>query len=230
MPIPRVTCGADDVIGVAATSGGYAMNLTASATNGPITEYRWTILFVPTGGSSALNSGDFTSGVAVGQNVSFTAPDGVFGTYVAQCVATNLSDGPSNPYIDGEVGQQNLDVADSDGVRYPGDFQYNFGAVVRAMFALLKTLGVGGSASPTKYDSQVASVAGIETFTVTAMEVNADVPGAFDLRYCVVNGVPYKITTGGAPGIRECRVTAATTIEVGNLNISDDVEFLYGKA
>lgn len=140
MPIPRVTCSADVSIGVAATSGGYVMNLSATATNGPITEYRWTILFVPTGGSAALNSGDFTAGVAVGQNVSFTAPDGVVGTYVVQCVAQNAS-GYSNPYLDGEAGQQNLIVADADGVQFPGDFQFNYGALLRTVIATLKSLG-----------------------------------------------------------------------------------------
>lgn len=180
MPIPRVTCSADVSIGVAATSGGYLMNLSASATNGPITEYRWTILFTPSGGSAALNSGDFTSGVAVGQNVSFTAPDGVFGTYVVQCVATN-STGPSNPYIDGETGQQNLIVADGDGVEYPGDFQYSYGTTLRSSLTTLKSLGGGGGGAD-------------ENVKVSATDTTA---GNLQDKINAINGIQESIGTPG---------------------------------
>jgi hypothetical protein len=95
--------------------------------------------------------------------------------------------------------------------------------------ALISSLPAGGGGSSVKYDPQTATLNGTETFTVTAMVVNADVPGGYDLHYCCVQGIMYKIVTS-VPGVRECRVTSSTQVEVANLLIGDDVEFLYGKA
>jgi len=87
----------------------------------------------------------------------------------------------------------------------------------------------GGGGSSVDYDAQIASIGalGTETFTVATMVANANIPGGFDLHYCVVNGLTYKIVTT-VPAGRECRVTASTTIEVANVQAPDEVEFLFG--
>ena len=93
----------------------------------------------------------------------------------------------------------------------------------------VKWAAAGGGGATTDYDAQIASIGalGTETFTVSAMVANANIPGGFDLHYCVVNGLVYKIVTT-VPAGRECRVTASTTIEVANVVIPDEVEFLFG--
>lgn len=66
-----------------------------------------------------------------------------------------------------------------------------------------------------------------ETFTLsTAAAVNANNPSGYSVRV-YVNGLKHKWSSS-SPGAREFDIVSATQIRVGGLNISDDVEIIYG--
>lgn len=88
----------------------------------------------------------------------------------------------------------------------------------------------GGGAADARYEAQIVSsqpALGTKTITVPTMGANANIPGGFDLRWLSVNGIIRKIVTT-VPAGRECRVTAATTIEVANVIDNDEIELSYG--
>ena len=136
--VPSVTCSANVEVNVGDNPGGFTQELGAVGSPGPILAFKWTILFVPAGGESARNAGDFTSGQATGQNVDLVIPGGVVGTFVVQCVASNSS-GDSNPLRDAAGGQQCVVVKSADyDLPYPGDYQFDHGRYIREALAKIE--------------------------------------------------------------------------------------------
>ena len=125
MPVPIVTCGADQIVLYDINTRLIA--LSANATNSPV-GYVWNVLSVPLGSVANVGvKGDFTDGVAYIQNPDLLIDGDITGTYVIQCVAYN-SQGPSNPGSDKEGGQQ-LIVVRTKNLQWwvPNDYSYDWG-------------------------------------------------------------------------------------------------------
>lgn len=127
MPIPSVTCGVDQTLEYS-SAGARSINLSASATNPPITSWRWDILSVPEGSTANVgNKGSFVNGVATLQNPTLLIDNAIDGTYVLQCIATN-STGPSNPSTDKQNAQQLILVRTATArLILPNDYAYDWG-------------------------------------------------------------------------------------------------------
>lgn len=76
-----------------------------------------------------------------------------------------------------------------------------------------------------------ASTSGSETFTLsTAMTANPNMPSGYSV-LVFVNGVKHKwVASEVPPSTREFSVMSSTTVAVGGLSISDEVEIVYAGA
>jgi len=124
MPIPRVTCGADQVLSYDASPR--TISLTAVGTDSP-TSYLWRILSYPAGSAIASGvKGDFVNGESTVQNPDVIIDGALDGAYVFQCTATNVV-GTSKPTADKYRGQQVVIVKTKDlEYQLPGEYQYDW--------------------------------------------------------------------------------------------------------
>jgi len=126
MLIPRVTCFSDVILYYDASSR--VIQLGATATNGPITSWRWSIKSVPVGSTANIgNRGNFVNGVSTIQNPQIVIDGGIDGGYCFECIATN-SIGSSNPKKDLKSGQQSVIVkTQTCELCLPGEGSYGWG-------------------------------------------------------------------------------------------------------
>lgn len=146
MAVPVVSCSVDVVVEYDASP--QTISLGATASNGPITGWAWTILSVPEGSVADVGTkGDFVDGVSAIQNPDLEIDGEVDGTYVIQCVATN-SEGDSVPSSDKVSGQQLIIVRTVNRrMTLPNDKAYNWGKrlLIPAIRQLSENIGGMGS-------------------------------------------------------------------------------------
>lgn len=142
MPIPLVTCGSDIIISY---GGAQLVQLSATATGSP-SSWAWTILSYPIGSTASTETrGDFVNGEATVQNPQFLTDANIEGTYVIQAIATNAS-GDSDPDEDKQNCQQPVIVKDQNNdIKYPNDYQWNWGQYNNSNISKLNDLAVTAS-------------------------------------------------------------------------------------
>lgn len=221
--IPRVRCANGIVLTAAEAAGGYVATLRAEAHPGPIREFRWSLLYVPPGGANVGSMGDFIAGVARGQQVLLHVPGGVPGTYVVRCVAWN-ADGPSNPDLDAAAGQQVVEVEDADGIRYPGDEQFGYGAALRSSLNRLRS--IGGLDREAEFIASAPDVNLRQVFTLPVPPApNSNTPCGFSVA-TFVNGRKCRFACN--PNVWEFDVIHPDRIRVGGLARGDKIDVMYG--
>ena len=118
-----VTCGTTTVLNYSAGT----QSISLSATCAGATSFAWTLISLPIG-SSALSQirGDFVNGNSSVQNPSFVTDAGISGSYVFQCIGSNIS-GSSSPADDKDRGQQLLIIRTQNlGLTLPGSGAYSW--------------------------------------------------------------------------------------------------------
>ena len=85
----------------------------------------------------------------------------------------------------------------------------------------------GGGGGFDREEEFTSAASPLETFTLSSSAaVNANTPSGYSVRV-YVNGLKHKYSAS-SPVAREFDIIAANQIRVGGLNISDDVEIIYG--
>jgi hypothetical protein len=91
----------------------------------------------------------------------------------------------------------------------------------------MKWADAAGGGGFDREEEFISSNNGTETFTIsTSAAVNTNTPSGYSVRV-YVNGLKHKYSSS-TPGSREFDIVSATQIRVGGLNISDEVEIIYG--
>lgn len=141
MAVPTIQAGAEQAWLYTALPK--TVTLSGDATNTPILEWEWRMLYVPPGSTAAVGvNGNFLNGVAKIQNPSFVCD--IVGCYVLQLKARNV-DGWSDPLVDQEDGQTPVYIlTEKYSIRLPGAFLWRYDGDLNRTLTDLEA-AIGGS-------------------------------------------------------------------------------------
>lgn len=189
MAIPNVIAGADQAWEF--TTLPKYVTLAGDATNLPILEWEWTMLYVPPGSVAATGvNGNFRDGVAKVQNPSFTCD--LVGCYVLQIKARNV-DGWSEPLVDQEAGQTAIYIlTERYSIRLPGAFLWRYDGDLNRTLTDLEAAIYGSGVPP--------AVTPVNVTKSTASAGSGTTAARHDHKHDISTGTPVSIGVSNAEG------------------------------